>query len=100
MLMPETTMHKNGRVPLCKNNVGRSGQISHIDAKSEPVAMQGLSKQYFGFCVPAPNVRHHSGSGSRVDNIRHDLGLARAQDKFELSCRAKPGTRTALKGRT
>lgn len=100
MLMPETTMHKNGRVPLCKNNVGRSGQTSHIDAKSEPVAMQGLSKQYFGFCVPAPNVRHHSGSGSRVDNIRHDLGLARAQDKFELSCRAKPGTRTALKGRT
>lgn len=96
--MPETTMHKNARVPLGKNNVGRSGEISHIDAKPEAVAMQGLSKQYFGFRVPAPNVRHHSGSGSRVDTIRHDLVLACAQSKFELSCRAKPGTRTALKG--
>jgi len=58
MPVPETTTHKNYRLPLLQNDIRLAGQIPHMQTEAEPCGMKHLPDRNFRFRILATNPAH------------------------------------------
>jgi hypothetical protein len=56
--MPKTSMHKNDFTPPCKNHVGLTKQIPHVQAVSKSHCVGDLANSHFRLCIFRPNPAH------------------------------------------
>ena len=69
--MPETTVHKDHRVPLPEDDVRRPGEISLAKTEPEAPSMEGPPEHQLRLRVATSDARHNLRAGLTVHDVHH-----------------------------
>ena len=75
MTVPEASVNETYRSEPPEHQIGRAGKFPVVQAVSQPASMKGLTQSHLGPRVPAPDSRHHAGTGRPINYIRHCRSL-------------------------
>ena len=71
--MPETSMYKDDCLVFRENQIWFSRQLFGMKSEAKTSAMQIFSNQKLWLGVLALNASHHPTTGSRINNINHQV---------------------------
>ena len=75
MTVPEAPVNETYRSEPPEHQIGGAGKFPVVQAVSQSASMKGLTQGHLGPRVPAPDTRHHAGTGCLVNYIRHSRSL-------------------------
>ena len=75
MTVPKAPVNETCRSEPPKHQIGCAGKFAVVQAVSQPASMKGPTQSHLGPRVPAPDSRHHAGTGCLINYIRHCRSL-------------------------
>lgn len=71
MTVPEAALDQHYGSKSWKNQVRTAWQRYHVQSEAETRTVQRCSDAALRFGVTSPDPRHHPGTGSAVNDVRH-----------------------------
>ena len=72
MTVPETPVNETYRSEPPEHQIGRARKFPVVQAVSQPAGVKGQTESDLGSRVPAPDSRHHAGTGRLINDVSHD----------------------------
>lgn len=80
MAMPEAAVRQDHGTIARQNDIGFPWQGRVMEPETKALCVQALAQKQFGFCVPAPDTRHHPAAHVSRNNVSHALQPAPGRD--------------------
>lgn len=69
--VPETAMYKQDGAKTGQHNVGFSGKVANVKAKTKSVAVKETADVTLWLCVRTAYAAHHAAARGGIDNVGH-----------------------------